>query len=44
MGVGISGRGIVSCRDLDDKGVREELAGKSHKLYSRETDIRTLYR
>ena len=42
--MGLVGRGIVSYRDLEDKGLCEEEAGNNHGLCSRETNIITVYR
>ena len=44
MGVVLGGSGVGSCMDLANKGVCEELSGNNSKLYSRDTDIQTLYR
>ena len=44
MGVGLSGCGVGSYRDLTDKGVHEEAAGKNHRVCIRETYIWIFYR
>ena len=43
MGVGLSGSGIEYHRDLADKGVCEEAAGKNHGICIKKTNIKTLY-
>ena len=43
MGVSLGGRGIGDNLDLNNKGLREEAAGKNCGICSRETNIQTLY-
>ena len=43
-GMGLGGSGIGDHGYLDDKGVREEVAGKKYVVCNRETDIQDLYR
>ena len=44
MGVGLGGRGIGYHGDFSNKGLREEAAGNNSGIFSRETNIKTLYR
>ena len=44
MGVGLGGRGIGDHRDLDNKGVRKEVAGENNGICIRETNLQTFYR
>ena len=44
MGVGLDGRGIGYYGALDNKGVYEEATRKYYIIYSRETNIISLYR
>ena len=44
MGVGFGGCGVGGYITLDGQGISAEVSGKNCGLYSRETNIRNLYR